>query len=152
MKDLYHFGKYIDRFLKNCISQPQCASKQKRMTPCHNWCNVKKKKKKNFSDADFFLICVTNPVYELPFTHHQRSLAHHIDSCTTLLLHFTIELQFPSSIALTTHSCHQSHIALITQLITHFISLGLPLCHCRVLYSVYHSPSDSYSTEPTQLL
>ncbi len=60
---------------------------------------------------------VTNPGHDLPFTHHQRSLAHHIDSCTTLLLHFTIGLQFPSSIALTTHSCHQSHIALITQLI-----------------------------------
>ncbi len=27
---------------------------------------------------------VTNPVYELPFTHHQRSFAHHIDSSTTL--------------------------------------------------------------------
>ncbi len=27
---------------------------------------------------------VTNPVDELLFTHHQRSLAHHIDSCTTL--------------------------------------------------------------------
>ncbi len=44
---------------------------------------------------------VTNPVHALPFTHHQRSLVHHIDSYTTLLLPFTIELHFPSSTALT---------------------------------------------------
>ncbi len=43
-------------------------------------------------------------------------------------------------------------IPLITQLIaliTLCINLGLPLCHCRVLYSVY--PSDRDSTESTQL-
>ncbi len=44
---------------------------------------------------------VTNPVHAIPFTHHQRSLVHHIDSYTTLLLPFTIELHFPSSTALT---------------------------------------------------
>ncbi len=30
-----------------------------------------------------------NLVYELPLTHHQRKLAHQMDSCTTLLLHVT---------------------------------------------------------------
>ncbi len=63
-------------------------------------------------------VTVTNPVRDLPLTPHQRSLAHHIDSCTTQTVAQHFKLQFPSSIALTTHSCHQSHIALITQLIT----------------------------------
>ncbi len=49
-------------------------------------------------------IIVKNPVYELPFTHHQRSPAHHMDSCTTLLFHVPPGLQFPSSIALMTHT------------------------------------------------
>ncbi len=35
---------------------------------------------------------------------------------------------------------------------THFICLGLPLSHCRVLFSVYHSSSNSYITEPFQVL
>ncbi len=53
---------------------------------------------------------VTNPVHELPLTHHLRSLAHHMDSCTTTVaLH--LRLQFPSSIAGTW--CTQL-IALIT--------------------------------------
>ncbi len=30
-----------------------------------------------------------------------------------------------------------------------YINHGLPLLLCQVLYSVYHSLSDSYSTEPT---
>ncbi len=34
---------------------------------------------------------VTNPVHALPFTRHQRSPAHHIDSCTTQLLHITLD-------------------------------------------------------------
>ncbi len=61
---------------------------------------------------------VTNPVHALLFTHHLRSLTHHIDSCTTLTVAHHFKIQFPSSNALMTHSCHQSHIALITQLIT----------------------------------
>ncbi len=87
---------------------------------------------------------VMNLVYELPLTHHQRSLAHHMDSCSTLTVARHLRLQFPSSIALTTH------IADCTDH-TPYINHGLPLPLCRVLYSVYHSPSDSYSTEPTQL-
>ncbi len=66
---------------------------------------------------------VMNLVYELPLTRHQRSLAHHMDSCTTLTVARHLRLQFPSAIALTTHtadctdhSYHQSHIELITQL------------------------------------
>ncbi len=45
---------------------------------------------------------VTNLVYELPLTHHQRSLAHHMDSCTTLTVARHLRLQVPSSIALIT--------------------------------------------------
>ncbi len=64
---------------------------------------------------------VTNPVHAIPFTHHQRSLVHHIDSYTTLLLPFTIELHFPSSTALTqlfaliTLTPENSHTITITQ-------------------------------------
>ncbi len=80
---------------------------------------------------------VMNLVYELNLTHHQRSLAHHMYSCTTLTVALHLRLQFPSSIALTTHSwLHWSH--------TLYISLGLPLCHGRVLFSVQHSPKVSY--------
>ncbi len=46
-------------------------------------------------------------------THHQRSPAHHIVPCTTLLLHITDGLHFPSTIALitsvTNHSLHWLH-------------------------------------------
>ncbi len=64
---------------------------------------------------------VTNPVHAIPFTHHHRSLVHHIDSYTTLLLPFTIELHFPSSTALTqlfaliTLTPENSHTITITQ-------------------------------------
>ncbi len=51
--------------------------------------------------SDHKAISVTNPVHALPFTHLHRSLVHHIDSYTTLLLPFTIKLHFPSSTALT---------------------------------------------------
>ncbi len=56
---------------------------------------------------------------------HQRSPFHRIDSCTTLLLHVTNGLQFPSSIALTTHT---QLIALITPENYHtpYINDGLP--------------------------
>ncbi len=92
---------------------------------------------------------VTNPVCGLPPDCHQRSPFYRIDSCTTL--HITHGLQFPSYIALTTHTqlialitC--SHLRTITQT---YIYHGLPITYGRVLYSVYHSPSNSYSTEPT---
>ncbi len=44
------------------------------------------------------------PVHALLFTHHQRSLAHHIDSCTTQTVARHLKLLLPSSIALTTHT------------------------------------------------
>ncbi len=52
-------------------------------------------------------------------THHQRSPAHHIVPCTTLLLHTTHGLHFPSTIALITHlspitHCTDTQLALIT--------------------------------------
>ncbi len=47
---------------------------------------------------------VMNMVYELPLTHHQRSLAHHMDSCTTLTVALHLRLQFPSPIALMKHT------------------------------------------------
>ncbi len=34
---------------------------------------------------------VTNPVYELPFIHHKRSLLHHIDSHTTQTVTLTLD-------------------------------------------------------------
>ncbi len=41
---------------------------------------------------------VTNSVHALPFIHHQRSLAHHIDSCTTRTVAHHLKIQLPSSI------------------------------------------------------
>ncbi len=69
-----------------------------------------------------------------------------MNSCTTLTAALHLRLQFPSPIALTTQL-----IALNTLLITlthtadctdhtAYLSHGLPLCHCRVLLSVYHPP------------
>ncbi len=60
---------------------------------------------------------VTNPVHRLPLTHHQRSLAHHMDSCTTLTVALHLRLQFPSPIALTMHALNTQLIALNTLLI-----------------------------------
>ncbi len=48
---------------------------------------------------------VSNPVCDLPSTHHQRSLFHHIDSQTTHTVTYYPGLHFPSFIALSTHSC-----------------------------------------------
>ncbi len=47
---------------------------------------------------------VTDPVHGLPLSHHQRSLTHHMDSCTTLTVALHLRLQFPSPIALTIHA------------------------------------------------
>ncbi len=38
---------------------------------------------------------VTNLVHALPFTRHQRSLAHHMDSCTALTVEHHLRLHFP---------------------------------------------------------
>ncbi len=87
----------------------------------------------------FFNQCsVTNPVHGLPLTRHQRSLAHHMDSCTTPTVALNLRLQFPSSIGLTIHTAD------CTDHTTY-----KPWTLCRVLYCMY--PSDSFSTEPTQL-
>ncbi len=83
---------------------------------------------------------VTNPVYELSFTHQQRSPALHMDSHTTQTVTLYPGLHFPSSIALISPTAVTNH--------TPYISHGLPLSHCRVLFSIYHSSSDSYFTEP----
>ncbi len=83
------------------------------------------------------MLSVTNPVYELPLTPHQRSLAHHIDSCTTLTVALHLRLQFPSSIALTTHAADCTDHTL-------YINHGLPLPLCRVLFCIQHSPNVSY--------
>ncbi len=64
-----------------------------------------------------FSVVVTNPVHGLPLTHHQRSLAHHMDSCTTLTVALHLRLQLPSPIALMIHTLNTELIALNTQLI-----------------------------------
>ncbi len=40
-------------------------------------------------------VYVTNLVHALPVTHHQKSLAHHMDSCTTLTDARHLRLHFP---------------------------------------------------------
>ncbi len=74
-------------------------------------------------------VLVMNLVYEFPLTPHQRSLAHHIDSCTTLTVALHIRLQFPSSFALITHTADCTDH-------TPYINHELPLPLCRVLFSV----------------
>ncbi len=60
---------------------------------------------KKSSTNEAFVDCgCHDPVHDLTPTHHQRSPAHHMDSCTTLTVALHLRLQFPSPIALTTHS------------------------------------------------
>ncbi len=75
---------------------------------------------------------VTNPAHGLPLTHHQRSPAHHMDSCTTLTVALHLRLQFPSPIALTIHALNTADYTEHTAYLSH----GLPLCHGRVLFSI----------------
>ncbi len=89
-----------------------------------------------------YIYIVTNQVYELPFTHHQRSLAHLIDSCTTLTV-----ARHPRTTITIIHCTDDTHTADCTNH-TPYLNHGLPQSEHRVLYSVYHSPSDSYSTVP----
>ncbi len=73
--------------------------------------------------------------------------AHHIDSSTTLTVAGHPRTTVP--IIHCTDDTHTTDCTDHTQLIpicTFFISLGLSLCDRRVCYSIYHSPSDSYST------
>ncbi len=69
-----------------------------------------------------FRSIVMNPVRDL-------TLAHHIDACTTLLLHVTHGLHFPSTIALITQLSPITHCTdyMAESHQTLFISLGLPL-------------------------
>ncbi len=99
----------------------------------------------------FITIFVTNPVHALPFIHHQRSLAHHIDSCTTELLHTISKYNSHHPLALTSHiwlHWSRSHLRTITQSLspnhTRFINLGLPLALGRVLYAHIATLADSY--------
>ncbi len=95
------------------------------------------------------IVLVTNPVYELLFIHHQRSLAHHIDSCTTLTVAGHPRTTVP--IIHCTDDAHTTDCTDHTQLIpicTLFISLGLSLCDRRVLYAHIATLADSYLTEP----
>ncbi len=79
---------------------------------------------------------VTNPVHALPVTHHQKSLAHHTDSCTTLTVAHHLRLHFPSTIALITQLSPITHCTDYTAEFhqTRFISFGLLLSHRRVLF------------------
>ncbi len=94
---------------------------------------------------------------------HFRSFTTRGHSLTTLtlalheLLHTITKYNSHHPLALTSHSWlhwSRSHLRTLTQSLspnhTRFISLGLPLALCRVLYCVYHSHSDSYLTEPSQ--
>ncbi len=97
--------------------------------------------------------CVPNPVHGLLLTHHLRSLAHHMDPCTTLTVALHLKLQFPSSIALTLHTADcTEHTADCTDH-TPYINQGLLLPLCRVLFSVtplvkpsgYFSPIEDHA-------
>ncbi len=79
---------------------------------------------------------VTNPVYEVQFTRHQRSPALYRDSHITQTVTIYPGLNFPSSIVLISPTAETNH--------TPYISHGLPLSHCRVL-SAHINVSD---TEP----
>ncbi len=89
---------------------------------------------------------VTNPVHALPFIHHQRSLTHHIDSCTTRTVAHHHKIQFPSSIGtdvtqlitLITLTPENSHTITITQSHTLYkpwtSSCSLPSIVCAYRY------------------
>ncbi len=111
--------------------------------------NVEDVKCDKMIDRPIYSDSVTNPVYELLFIHHQRSLAHHIDSCTTLTVAGHPRTTVP--IIHGTDDAHTTDCTYHTQLIpicTLFISLGLSLCDRRVLYAHIATLADSYLTEP----
>ncbi len=94
-------------------------------------------------------LIVKNPGHELLFTHHQRSLLHHIDFHTTQTVTYHPKTTFP--IIHCTDDAHTTDCTDHTQLIpicTLFISLGLSLCDRRVLYAHIATLADSYLTEP----
>ncbi len=94
-----------------------------------------------------FTLTVTNPVHALPFIYHQRSLTHHIDSCTTTqTVAHHLKIQFPSSIGtdvtqlitLITLTPENSHTITITQSHTLYkpwtSSCSLPSIVCAYRY------------------
>ncbi len=94
---------------------------------------------------------------------HFRSFTTRGHSLTTLtlalheLLHTISKYNSHHPLALTSHSWlhwSRSHLRTITQSLspnhTRFISLGLPLALCRVLYAHIATLADSYLTEPSQ--
>ncbi len=83
-------------------------------------------------------VSVTNPVHGLPLTHHQRSLAHHMDSCTTLqtTIPITDDTRTEHTAYCTEHTADCSeHTADCTDHTT-YLNHGLPLPLCRVLFSI----------------
>ncbi len=90
-------------------------------------------------------LVVTNPVHALPFTHHQRSLLHHIGFHTTQTVTYHPKTTFPI--------IHCTDDTQLISLITHhtrFINLELALCDRWVLYAHIATLADSYLTEPSQ--
>ncbi len=84
------------------------------------------------------IVVVTNPVRGLPSDCHKRLPLHHIDSHTTQTVTCHSRLQFPSSIALITHTQLNALIT-HTQLkpIRHAVHLVLPCCLVPDLLPVY---------------
>ncbi len=75
-----------------------------------------------FQDSSSGIVCLT---------HHQRSLAHYMDSCTTLLLHSTSDYNSHHQL----HDTRTEHTADCTEHTT-YLNHGLPLPLCRVLFRV----------------
>ncbi len=95
------------------------------------------------------VLLVTNPVHALLFAHHQMSSSLYIASHATKTftsLQTTVPMIHCTDCTHTAECTEYTYTAESIQ--TRFISLGLPLSDRRVLSSVYHSSSDSYTTEP----
>ncbi len=94
-------------------------------------------------------VTVMNPVYELPFTHHQRSLTHSPHG----LLHYTNCCTLPWTTVPITHCTDDTHTADCTDYIayshhTPYLSHGLPQSDRRVLLAHIATLADNYLTEP----
>ncbi len=90
------YRTYIQRIEIALLSDPWCIQ----ITLTVERKNTDKYK----SNIYIYIHIVTNPVYALPFTHHQRSPAHHKDSHTTQTVTLYPGLHFPSSVALIAHT------------------------------------------------
>ncbi len=84
-------------------------------------------------------VFVTNAVHDLTSTHHQRSLAHHIDSCTTLLLHVTVMNLVTTHYNCTSPMDYISHHALHTHIpVHHYTNHTAVTIHSLVLIASPH--------------